>query len=148
MATPVFMDNGDMPPGIHPGTLREVIARFGTLSPNRMLIALRLERTYRLAAVTGQLARFIVFGSFITAKEDPNDVDIFMLMEDTFDASQLSDEAELLFDHNAAQTHFGASVFWLRKLAAFEGEEATVQYWQVTREGGQRGIIEIIPEPI
>jgi hypothetical protein len=44
---------------------------------------------YALARSTGQLARFIIFGSFVTAKREPNDVDIFMLMEDAFDAQQL-----------------------------------------------------------
>ena len=44
------------------------IDRFGTVSPHRMLMALRLERIYRLAVATGHLARFIVFGSFVTSK--------------------------------------------------------------------------------
>ncbi len=73
-------------------------------------------------------------------------MDLFLLMEDTFDAAQLTGEARLLFDHAAAQSHFGASVFWLRKLAALEGEEAALAYWQVKRCGGERGIVEIIAE--
>lgn len=89
------------------------------------------------------MARFIVFGSFVTAKREPNDVDVFMLMEDTFDAQVLAGEAGLLFDHSAAQSHFGASVFWLRRLAAFGGEEAAVADWGVKREGGVRGLVEI-----
>jgi hypothetical protein len=87
-----------------------------------------------------------VFGSFITDKPEPNDVDVFMLMEDSFDSSQLSGEASILFDHAGAHAHFGASVFWLRRLAAWEGEQAAVEYWQVKRGGKQRGIVEIIPE--
>ena len=67
-------------------------------------------------------------------------------MDDAFDASTLSGEAQLFFDHSAAQAHFGASVFWLRRLAAREGEQAAVEYWQVKRGGGERGIVEIIPE--
>ncbi len=43
-------------------------------------------------------------------------------MEDTFDASKLEGETRLLFDHAVAQAAFGASVFWLRRLAAWEGE--------------------------
>jgi hypothetical protein len=43
-----------------------------------------------------------------------------------------------------AQAHFGASVFWLRRLACWEGEQASVEYWQVRRGGGLRGIVEII----
>ena len=52
----------------------------------------------------------------------------------------------MLFDHAAAQAHFGASVFWLRRLAALGGEQETIEYWQVKRDGGRRGIVEIVPE--
>ena len=38
-------------------------------------------------------------------------MDAFLLMDDAFDASELIGEARLLFDHPAAQAHFGASVF-------------------------------------
>lgn len=146
MPLPLFTDGGDLPQGLHPATLRQVIDQFGTESPQRMLVALRLEHIYRLAAATGQLARFVVFGSFVTSKPEPNDVDVFMVMEDSFDAAQLTGEAAMLFDHAVAQAHFGASVFWLRSLAALGGEQATVEHWQVKRDGDFRGIVEIIGE--
>jgi hypothetical protein len=85
----------------------------------------------------------IVFGSFVTSKPDPNDVDVFLLMDDAFDVATVAGEARLVFDHAAADTYFGASVFWIRRLAAFEGEQAAVEYWQVKRDGQRRGIIEI-----
>jgi hypothetical protein len=88
----------------------------------------------------------VVFGSFVTAKPFPNDVDVFLLMEDTFDMAQLTGEARLLFEHAAAQTRFGASVFWMRRLAVLDDEQTTLAYWQITREGHHRGIVEIIPE--
>jgi hypothetical protein len=135
-----------LPPGVHAASLTEVLSRFGSGSVERQTVARRLERVHAVTVSTKQVARFVVFGSFITAKPDPNDVDIFLLMEDAFDASQLSGEAELLFDHNAAQAHFGASVFWIRRVAAREGEQAAVEYWQVKRDGGQRGIVEIVSE--
>jgi hypothetical protein len=60
----------------------------------------RLERIYRLAIGTRQLSRFVVFGSFVTAKREPADVDVFLLMEDTFDMGQLTGEARVLFDQH------------------------------------------------
>jgi hypothetical protein len=45
-------------------------------------VARRLEHIYALAKASEHLARFIVFGSFVTAKPAPNGVDIFLLMED------------------------------------------------------------------
>jgi hypothetical protein len=128
--------------------VREVLERFGVGSTQRKAVALRLERIYRAARSGGYLARFVVFGSFVTDKADPNDVDVFLLMEDTFDASKLEGETRLLFDHAAAQAAFGASVFWLRRLAAWEGEATAIESWQVKRGGDRRGIIEIIPEAL
>lgn len=144
MALPEFTETGDLPQGVHPAPLPDVIDRFGKATPRRKIIAQRLERIYRLAAATGHLARFIVFGSFVTDKPEPNDVDLFMLMHDTFDLSHVAGEGRLLFEHPAAQDHFGASIFWVRRMAALGGEEATVQYWQIKRDGTQRGIVEII----
>jgi hypothetical protein len=44
----------------------------------------------------------------------------------------------------AAQAHFGARVFWLRRLAALGGEEQVIAGWQMKRDGTRRSIIEII----
>jgi len=85
----------------------------------------------------------VIFGSFVTSKSEPNDIDILLVMSDAFDASALRGEAPLLFDHAAAQAHFGASVFWLRRLAAWPNEQAAVEFWQAKRGGGQRGIVEV-----
>jgi hypothetical protein len=146
MALPPFTEEGDLPVGVHPATLSDVLERFGVGSPQRRTVASRLERIVHLARSTGHLARLIVFGSFVTDEPDPNDVDLFFLMEDSFDASQLTGEEALLFDHSTADALFGASVFWLRRLAAWEGEEAAVRYWQVKRDHSERGIVEIIRE--
>jgi hypothetical protein len=67
-------------------------------------------------------------------------------VDDDFDGDQLQPEAALLFDHSAADAHFGASVFWVRRTTAFGGEQAMVEYWQAKRGGGKRGIIEIVED--
>jgi hypothetical protein len=126
--------------------LRETLDRFGDQTPERRVLGLRLERIWRLAMGTGHLARLVVFGSFVSAKPRPNDVDVFLLMEDTFNAEQLGGEALLLFEHATAQAHFGASVFWLRRAAALGGEEAAIEHWQRKRDGSRRGVIEIVGE--
>ena len=146
MPIPDFIATGDLPVGVHRVSLPEAMFRLGTGSKRRRRLALRLERVFRLAKDTGHLARFIVFGSFVTTKREPNDVDVFMIMDDDFDVVVLNRESQLLFDHAAAQTHFGCSVFWLRRLAAFGGEDATIGYWQVKRDGTKRGLIEIREE--
>ena len=53
-------------------------------------------------------------------------------------------ETSLIFDHVATQNYEGASIFWIRRLAALEGEQATVEHWQLKRDGTKRGIVEVI----
>jgi hypothetical protein len=142
---PDFDLNGDLPVGIYRATLEEIIEYFGAETLQRQLVARRLQRIYNLAMGTGQLARFIVFGSFITSKSAPNDVDIFMLMEDTFDVSQISGEAAVIFHNRAAQNWEGASIFWIRRMAAIGGEEEALKDWQIRRDGSRRGIVEVMP---
>jgi len=146
MPLPPLTRIGDLPPGVHPASLREVLDRFGAGSRQRVAVAERLERVYGLARGTGHLARFVVFGSFVTDKPEPNDVDVFLVMEDAFCSEEFRGETALLFDHSAADAHFGASVFWVRRLAALHGEQSTIEYWQVKRGGGRRGIVEIVEE--
>jgi hypothetical protein len=141
---PPFNDEGDLPPGVHRATLAETMQRFGEGSVQRRVVGERLGRIYGLAHSTRHLARFVVFGSFVTDKPDPNDVDIILVMDDTFDVGSVAGEAALLFEHFEADAHFGASVFWVRRPAAFGGEQAMVEYWQTRREGGRRGIVEIV----
>jgi hypothetical protein len=146
MPLPEMTDTGELPLGVHRASMEETLARFGTGHPQRITVGERLSRIYDLAASTGHLARFIVYGSFVTNKTEPNDVDLFLVMDDDFDGNQLETEPALLFDHAAADAHFGASVFWVRRTTAFGGEQAMVEYWQAKRGGGQRGIIEIVED--
>ncbi|HVX64690.1 MAG TPA: hypothetical protein VHC19_28985 [Pirellulales bacterium] len=143
---PNFNDEGDLPVGVYQASLAEVLERFGALGAGRLGVGLRLKRIYELAHTTSHVQRFVIFGSFVTEKEHPNDVDIFLVMDNAFDPALLEREAQRLFDHVAAQDQFGASVFWLREVGCLEGEQAAVEYWRVKRGGGLRGIVEIIEE--
>lgn len=146
MILPDFTASGDLPPGVHPASLEETVGRFGTGSDRRKLLGLRLERVYRIASETEHLARFVVFGSFVTKKREPGDVDVFMIMDDAFDAASLAAEPQPLFSHGTAQNHFGCSVFWVRRVAALGGEQAAIEDWQMKRDGTERGIVEITAE--
>ena len=143
MPLPRIIETGDLPQGVHPASLEEVLSQFGDGTVQRKLVGMRLRRVYELAITTRHVKRFIVFGSFVTSKPDPNDVDVFLIMDDAFDLSEVKGEATLVFDHPAAQAHFGASIFWLRQLAALPTEEEAVQSWQQKRDGARRGIVEI-----
>ena len=99
MALPPLTDVGDLPLGVHRAHLPEVLDRFGVGSAQRQAVALRLARIYRIATGSGHLARFLVFGSFVTAKPEPNDVGIILIMRDDFPLSECEKETEPMFHH-------------------------------------------------
>ena len=146
MPLPLLDATGDLPPGVHRNSLRELLERFGVGTPQRRRLSIRLQRVYELAVATGRLDRAIVFGSFVSAKAEPNDVDLFLVMEDTFDLNGVSGEGRVVFDHPAAQAHFGASVFWVRHAACFPSEDELVSGWALKRDGTKRGIVELVME--
>ena len=76
MPLPEFDRAGDSPLGVHQASLGEVVTRFGQSTLQRQVVTARLLRVYELASGTGKLERFIIFGSYVTAKPNPNDVDI------------------------------------------------------------------------
>jgi hypothetical protein len=147
MPLPDFDSHGDLPIGVHRVSLDEVLARFGRDTPQRQLVTARLLRVYELASGTGKLERFIIFGSYVTAKPDPNDVDIILVMRDDFQEQDYTDEVLPVLDHQRSQRELGASVFWTRPGAVLlETVDEFVAYWQVTRQLGRRGIIEVVAE--
>ncbi len=107
---------------------------------------MRLQRVLSLAVETGRVARVIIFGSFLSDKAEPNDVDLFFVMDDSFNLSAVSGEARLVFDHSVAQAHFGASVFWVRRVSCFPNEDDMVTGWGLKRDGTTRGIVEVTKE--
>jgi len=147
MPLPEFDSHGDLPIGVHRASLGEVLLRFGHDTPQRQLVTARLLRVHELASRTGKLERFIIFGSYVTAKPDPKDVDIILVMRDDFQEQDYTDEMLPVLDHLRSQRELGASVFWTRPGAVLlETVDEFVAYWQVTRELGRRGIIEVVSE--
>ena len=109
------------------------------------IVVRNLLHIYGLVKSTGYLQHFILFGSFITAKPDPNDVDVILVMKDAFSLADCPLEARGLFDHALAQVRYGASIFWIRPgLLMGERVEDFVAFWQGKRDGSQRGLVEVV----
>jgi hypothetical protein len=81
---PDFRDDGYLPDGLHMATEADVTFRFGSSTPRRRRLILRLRRWLELSRLTGA-RRFLVDGSFVTAKEEPNDIDAVVLLADDFE---------------------------------------------------------------
>ena len=83
-ALPAFDDDGYLPSGVHLATEADVTFRFGSATPRRRRLVLQLRRWVELARRVGAL-RLLIDGSFVTAKENPNDVDAVVLLPADFD---------------------------------------------------------------
>ena len=147
MPLPELDSNGDLPIGVHRASLDEVIARFGHGTPQRQLVTTRLLRVLKLADGTGKLERFIIFGSYVTAKPNPNDVDIILIMRDDFREPECDEETAPVFHHLRAQAELGASVFWTAPCGVLlETVDQFIEHWQVKRDHSRHGIVEVIRE--
>ena|SRR5688572_23919137 len=144
MPLPDFDNVGDLPEGVHQATIDEIRARFGSGTPQRQAVTACLLRIYHLVAATGKLDRVIIFGSYITTKPDPNDVDVVLVMSDDFEVQACDEATRRLFDHTQATEAFGASIFWLRPSMLFlETLEEFIEHWQIKRDLTRRGIVEV-----
>ncbi|HEV2912631.1 MAG TPA: hypothetical protein VGX92_04885 [Pyrinomonadaceae bacterium] len=144
MPLPNFNRAGDLPEGLHRATIDETLARFGTGPPKRQAVAVQLRRIYALARETGRLERFIIFGSFITGKPEPNDVDIVLIMRDDFVLGDCDKETGKLFNHMQAEEEFKANIFWIRpSMIVLESLDQFIEHWQVKRDRTRRGIVEV-----
>ncbi|MGH9835298.1 MAG: DUF6932 family protein, partial [Blastocatellia bacterium] len=121
----------------------EIVARFGATTPQRRLVTARLLGIYQLVKATGKLDRFIIYGSYVTAKPEPNDVDIFLVMTEEFEVDELTGETLIIFSHIQAQHDLGASVFWVNRATSFANVEDLIVGWQTKRDLSRRGIIEV-----
>lgn len=145
MPLPDFTADGDLSLGIHRATWNEVLQRFGGEVGSRNVCTRRLAHIYELARRTGCLKHFVIFGSYVTTKAEPNDVDVILVMDDTFRLENCPMESRGLFDHAVSQARYGASIFWIRPgLLIGESVEEFISYWQIKRGGSKRGIVDVI----
>ena len=135
---PPFTLTGLLPPGVHPTTWPVFVERFGA-SPHRQQQLSKLETALRLLRDAG-CARVFVGGSFVTAKSEPNDVDVAWDVEgvdaDAMDAIFFDFENE----RAAQKRRFGAEFFPAQLVEGPTGR-SFVQFFQYTRDDEPVGIV-------
>ena len=102
MPIPGFDDAGFLPSGVHDCTLDEVRQALGVFqtTDRRPKLYDKLQALVQQAWATGLVAEIIIDGSFVTAKPDPNDIDLILVLDAGHDFT-----AELLpFEYNVLST--------------------------------------------
>lgn len=135
--------DGELPPGVHTAGWPEFLARFGGSSPRRLWLAGRLRTILELAATGGRLRRIFVWGSFVTGKASPRDLDILLIMSDDFAVEQMSASAQAVFDSTRAKLLFESDVFWARASIGQEVLDLWLDTYQISRSFRKRGIVEL-----
>ena len=81
---PQFCDDGYLPEGLHLASEADITFRFGASTRQRRRLTLHLRRWIELARQIGA-KKLLIDGSFVTKKEDPNDIDAVILLSSDFE---------------------------------------------------------------
>lgn len=136
---PPLTDAGVLPPGMHLATWTELCASFGG-TPRRALLLGGLHRAATNLRDAGAV-RLWLDGSFVTSKPEPNDFD-GAWDDSTVDMSKvdpvLIDLNDLANGRLKQKAKYGGEL-----LIGLEGQTglAFQQYFQLTRDGGVKGIV-------
>ena len=95
------------------------------------------------AVANGRLRRVFIWGSFVTAKPAPRDLDILLIMAEDFEVDKIRTEAQAVFDSVWAKLLFEADVFWARASIGPEMLGLWLDTYQTSRTFRKRGIVEL-----
>jgi hypothetical protein len=96
------------------------------------------------AATSGELRRVFIWGSFVTAKPAPRDLDILLIMSEGFEVDRLTAPAQAVFDSTRAKLLFESDVFWARASIGDEVLDVWLDTYQTSRNFRKRGIVELV----
>ena len=138
---PPLRTDGYLPEGLHLASEAEVTFRFGSATPRRRRLTLRLRRWIDLARRVGA-RRLLIDGSFVTGKPEPNDIDAVILLPHDFQR-----QIESVVD---AALELEAMVLTRHPEEIFAAEDDDdwrdwVEFFSCTREpdGRRKGLVEI-----
>jgi hypothetical protein len=140
---PDFTEGGLLPPGIHRATFEEFEKRFVyfDLSDRRFRLFDRLRELYHQARQSGIVKRFLVGGSYVTSKPEPNDFDCIVVIDSAIYGQVLRPREYNLSSRPRARRIFHGDV-----IPVFEGSpdfDKYITFFQVTRGRKRIGIVEI-----
>ena len=125
-------------------TEEEVFVRFATPSARRQWLGEQLRDLMVLAKSTGHLTRVLLWGSFVTSKEVPNDLDVLLVMSTEFAVEAVPAPAHGVFDHVQARLRFQADVFWTEASIDPQVLHLWLDTYQTGKDFTRRGIVEVI----
>jgi hypothetical protein len=116
---PDFYDDENLPEGNHDCSWPDFVARFAYNEQRRMLLV-RLQHVLGTAKKC-QFLLAVIFGSYITSKEDPGDVDLVWVIDQTTNTDLLQIPCKQLLEHQESKARFGCDLFFFPDSEGFMG---------------------------
>jgi len=140
---PNFTELGLLPEGIHRATFEEFEKRFVyfDVSDRRFRLFDKLRELYQQAKNSSIVKRFLIGGSFVTDKAEPNDFDCILVFDSLVQDLDLPPMQYNLVSLDMARRIFGGDVFPVIE-DSFQYHRYT-EFFQSTRGGERVGIVEI-----
>jgi len=107
MAIPPLVPTGFLPPGIHAASLREVTERFGAGSEARKRQCGLLREVVEAARPYPTIKRVLLWGSFVTAKAEPADLDYSIVVGVTHPQVRIAPPHRRFFVAADARRYYG-----------------------------------------
>ncbi len=133
---PEFNKKGYLPPGLYRSDFTEVRQQFGNTDIRQKLLG-NLNDFVDVAREVGA-SKLILDGSFVTDKEEPNDIDAILVVPDNLDTTTC--EVHILLE---SKIRFNIHLFPVR-----ESDEESFQQWIKffghDRNGERKGLVEVL----
>jgi predicted nucleotidyltransferase len=124
-------------------SLDELRIRFGTSTPRRQFLFRQLEIVIDQLLITRSVKQIYLFGSFVSGKASPNDVDLLVVMNAGFSTTQLGGKVLELFQHDVCRIRYQADLFWVTEVVGNARIEDLLEVFSRDREGRAQSVIEV-----
>ena len=137
MSIPALQVNGELPLGEHQASLDELEAVFGSSSDRRKYLMRGLREAVGNFVLSG-VRTIWIDGSFVTDKEEPDDIDGCWEFTPLVDVEKL--DPSFLGSRKEMKTKYGLDFFIANIIEAGSGLPFP-EFFQVNRDGDPKGII-------
>jgi hypothetical protein len=140
---PDYTTDGLLPPGIHVASWLEFAERFVVFhrSGQRVRVGEQLRLLFEESTRSGIVKRFIVTGSFVTTKAEPNDFDCLLVLDAAILNATLPP-----FQYNIVSRKMARRMFKGDVVPVIEDSsemDEYLEFFQTTRNGERMGLVEI-----
>jgi hypothetical protein len=143
---PTFTEDGILPAGTHIASLDEISDRYGRFQHTEsrpQLMAVLREFVHEVGR-SRYMRQLFLAGSFVTAKDEPNDIDVLLVFERNVDlTSLLPHEYNVLFQSGALR-RFGPRIDLHVVEERSDAMERLLRFFQRDRRGIPVGIVEVL----